>query len=112
MESIRKIYFLHCGFYKAKCLVETIDPEYDLHSEFDKIKTQFNSVTTEEESINFDTYIDLDKQSSKPLNEFIQIQSVTQCESIRMPPKSHLHFFITIQTYAKISDRADNSLRS
>ena len=72
MESIWKIYFLHCGFYKAKCLVETIDPEYDLHlhSEFDKIKTQFNSVTTQEESINFDTYIDLYKQLSvyKPLN--------------------------------------------
>ena len=45
---------LHYGFYKAKCIFKTIDPEYNLHSEFDKIKTQFNSVIIEE-SINIDT---------------------------------------------------------
>ena len=65
------------GFYKPKCLVEAIDSEYDVHVEFNKIKTQFNSVLPEEESISSDNFIGLDKHLSvcKPLNEVSQIQS-------------------------------------
>ena len=60
--------FRHCGFYKAKCLVEAIDAEYD---EYKDIEAKFNSIIPKDEAICFDDYVNIDNHLSvsEPLNE-------------------------------------------
>ena len=50
--------FRHCGFFKAKCLDETFDPDYD---EYNVLKSQFNNIIPKEENICFDTYVNCDE---------------------------------------------------
>ena len=79
---IRKVIIIL--LFKAKCSTEVVDAEYNVHAEFNKIKTQFNSIIPEEKSIRFDSFVDLDNNLSvcKPLNEIIQSEALIEVEKV------------------------------